>query len=145
MAQIAVQPFRLVNAKLNVKSGATDVGDFEKHVSLAQLTPTTGTVSWKGLGANAHKFPGTTEWDCQLDYAQDWASTTSLSRYLLDNAGKTVTITLTPQGGTISPTNPGFRFTATLVPGPVGGGVETVAVGSVTLPVDGAPTVVTAP
>lgn len=145
MPQIAVKPIRLSNVKLNIKSGATDVGDFEMHVSSVQLNPTTPTASWRGLGGNAHKFAGTPEWDMAVDYAQDWSATTSLSRYLLDNAGKSVTITLTPGGGTISTTNPGFRVSATLVPGPIGGGVDAVAVGTVTLPIDGQPAVVTAP
>lgn len=145
MAVIDVKPIRLSNAKLNIKSGATDVGDFEKHVSNVLLSPTTGAVNWTGLGGNTHQFPTATVWVLTLDYAQDWSATTSLSRYLLENAGKTVTITLTPAGGVISASNPGFVVTATLVPGPIGGAVDTVSVGQVSLPVDGAPTVKTTP
>lgn len=145
MPIVDVKPFRLSNAKLNIKSGTTDVGDFEKHVSTAQANPTTPTTEWRGLGGNVHTFAGAAGWALQLDYAQDWSQTNSLSRYLLENAGKLVTVTLTPAGGTISATNPGFRMTVMLVPGPIGGAVDQAAVGSVTLPVDGAPVVVTTP
>lgn len=143
MAQIAVSPIRLSNVKLNIKNGATDVGDFEKHVSEVLLTPTTPTTSWTGLGANVHQFVGTTTWQASLAHAQDWSTANSLSQYLLDHEGEQVVMTFTPGGGTISATNPAFRCTVTLVPGQIGGAVDAVATSPVTLPVTGKPAKIT--
>lgn len=144
MAVVNVSPIRLSNVKLNIKSGATDVGDFEKHVSEVLLIPTTGSTSWTGLGGNVHQFPTATTWVAQLNYAQDWTAATSLARYLFDNQGKPVTLTFIPGGGAASVSNPGFRVTATLVAGPIGGTVDTIGTAQVSLPVDGAPVTVTA-
>lgn len=146
MAVIEIQPIRLANVKLNIKSGATDVGDFEKHVSTVLMTPTTGSVSWSGLGGNTHSFPTSTTWAVQIDYAQDWKNATSLSRYLYANAGKEVTLTFATDGtAAISTTNPGWRVNITIQPGAVGGAVDTVGTASVTLMASAAPVLVTTP
>lgn len=145
MAQIAVKPIKLSNVKLNIKSGSTDVGDFEKHLSQVLLTPSSSNVAWKGLNPDAtFNFPTATTWTCALAYAQDWAQTTSLSRYLLDNDGAEVVLTFLPDNGkAISATNPAFRVTVTLQAGAIGGAVDTVATATVTLQVQGKPAVVT--
>ncbi|WP_144719242.1 hypothetical protein [Agrococcus jejuensis] len=145
MAQINVKPLRLSNVKLNIKSGATDVGDFEKHVSQVELTPSSGSVSWKGLNPDAvFNFPTGTTWACTLAYAQDWSQATSLSRYLFDNDGAEVVLTFLPNNGAVvSATNPAFRVTVTLQAGAVGGTVDSVAAATVTLQVQGKPVIVT--
>lgn len=141
MAQIAVNPLRLSNVLLKIKSGATDVGDFEKHVSQVELTPSTGSVSWAGLNPDAvFNFPTATTWQATLAYAQDWSAVTSLSGYLFANAGQTVTMFFQPDNGkAISATNPAWKATVTLTAGAIGGSVDTVATASVTLQVQGKP------
>lgn len=140
MAQIAVAPFVLKDVRLKI---ATD--NYEKHVSSVILTPSTTTdkLTWQGLTPTAtftdSGVPQTT-WEAQLDYAQDWETTNSLSQYLLDNAGQTKTIVFQPKAGTGKKT---FTVTATIVPGPIGGAVNTVQTSQVTLPITGAPTVAT--
>lgn len=49
MPQIAVKPFVLRDCTLNLKDGATDIGDFEMHVSKVEITPNVAVQSWKGL------------------------------------------------------------------------------------------------
>lgn len=148
MAQIAVQPLVLRKTKVNIKTTAqspVDVGDFEKALSQVLLTPSSGSVTFKGLDPDAFfNFPTGTTWTCTLAYAQDWSSATSLSRYLFDNDGAIVTLTFLPDNGkAVSATNPAFRVTVTLQAGAVGGTVDTVATATVTLQVQGKPTIVT--
>lgn len=141
MTQIAVAPHVLKDCVLKI-----GVDEYEKHVSQAELRPETKVekVTWQGL-TPAAKFSdnGTPEttWSLILSYAQDWDTTNSLSSYLLANAGQTKTIVLQPKRGVGGKT---FTVTATIVPGPVGGNVNTVAVGSVTMPCAGDPTIGTA-
>jgi hypothetical protein len=147
MVQIAVKPLVLRNAKVNIKKGTTDAGDFEKALSQVELTPSAGNVSWKGLNPDAvFNFPTATTWTCTLAYAQDWTAATSLSRYLLENDGAEVVLTFLPNNGeAISATNPAFRVTVTLQAGAIGGSVDSVAVATATLQVQGKPAVVVAP
>ncbi|GAA2172417.1 hypothetical protein GCM10009846_10270 [Agrococcus versicolor] len=145
MVQINVKPIVLRNVKVNIKSGATDVGDFEKALSQVELTPSSSTVSRKGLNPEAvFNFPGAETWVATLAYAQDWTAATSLSRYLFDNSGAEVVLTFLPNNGAaVSAANPAFRVTVTLQSGAVGGTVDSVAVGSVTLQCQGKPALIT--
>jgi hypothetical protein len=135
MSQIDVKPIVLRDVLLSI---AAD--DYEKHVSGVTITPTTGSVVWNGLSPDAaFNFPTSTTWALQLDYAQDWDTTNSLSRYLFDHEGEKVTMTFEPErGGT------GWEVDVFIVPGAIGGQVNAVATASVTLGVVGRPTPVPA-
>ena len=138
MAQIAVAPFVLKDVRLKI---ATD--NYEKHVSSVTITPSTSAdkLTWQGLTpAASFSDAGTPEttWEVALEYAQDWETTNSLSQYLLDNAGQSKSIVFQPKAGTGKKT---FTVQATIVPGPIGGAVNTVQTSQVTLPVTGVPTV----
>jgi hypothetical protein len=136
MTQIAVQPHVLKDVILSI-----GVDAYEKHVSQAELRPSTKVekLTWQGM-TPAAKFSeaGTpeTSWDLIISYAQDWETPNSLSQYLLTNSGQTKTVVLQPKRGAGGKT---FTVDVTIVPGPVGGNVNTVAVGSVTMPCDGDP------
>lgn len=130
MATIEVKPIVLRDVLLSVA-----LDDYEKHVSGVTITPTTGSVNWSGLNPDAtFTFPTATTWACQLDYAQDWDTEASLSRYLFDNEGEEVTMTFEPVKGGV-----GFTVTVFIVPGSIGGQVNAVATSSVTLGVVGRP------
>lgn len=135
--KLAVQPHVLKDIVLTI-----DVDDYARHVSSAQLVPTTSSqkLTWQGLSPDA-SFSDTstpeTTWALVLNYAQDWDTANSLSEYLLAHAGEVKTIVLQPKAGSGQKT---FTVDATIVPGPVGGNVNTVAVGTVSLPVTGEPT-----
>lgn len=137
MAKIAVKPYVLRDCTLNIKDGATDVGDYEMHVSKVEITPNANVQVWKGLSPTA-TFQGIApiDWVANVDYAQDWETVNSFSQYLLANTGKKVTVKFTPKVGA------GLKavtVTVTLLPGAIGGTVGSFATGSVALPIDGQP------
>lgn len=139
MAKIAVKPFVLRDCVLNIKDGATDVGDYEAHVSKAEITPNVQVQVFKGLSpTSVHQDVASPEWMCGLDFAQDYETANSLSLYLLANVGKKVTLALTPKVGVGAKK---VTMTVTLLPGAIGGGVGSFATSSVSLPVDGQPVV----
>jgi hypothetical protein len=135
MANIAVTPFALTDATVKV---AAD--NYEAAISAIEFVPTTPTFNFAGLTpASVFNFAGSPSWVVNLSGAQDWATATSLSNYLLANAGKSVEMQFAPiKGGKT------YKAMVTLVPTNIGGSVNSVPVFSVTLQVQGQPTVVTA-
>ncbi len=135
MAAITVAPILLTDVLFQVETDS-----YEGHVSSVEFVPSASTVNWKGLTpTSVFSFGTTATWTCNLTFAQDWATTNSLSRYLFDNEGEEIDVTFEPVNG-------GAGFTATLVvtPGSIGGAVDSVAVSTVTLAVKGKPTYVPA-
>lgn len=131
MAQIAVAPYVLKDALLQI---ATD--NYEKHVSNVLFTPQTSPVTWQGLTPDsAFSDASNPIWTCQMDYAQDWTTANSLAQYLLTNAGQQKVAVFKPLGTTTG--KPIFTATIIVVPGPIGGAVNTVQVGTVTMGVVG--------
>ena len=132
MSKITVQPIVLTNAELTI-----DVDDYAAHVSKVQFDPSTPSASWKGLAPEAvFNASGASTWTCTLEYAQDWTTPKSLARYLLAHAGQKKDVVFQPEAGAAMPA---FAATVTIAPGPIGGAVDGVPTGSVTLQVDGAP------
>lgn len=133
MAAIAVAPFVLKDVIFSV---GTD--SYEQGVSSVQFVPSTSTVTWQGL-TPASTFTDQTSptWTCTIAYAQDWTTTNSLAQYLLTNAGQQKAVVFKPQGTATG--KPSFAATLIIAPGPIGGDVNTVQVGSVTLGVVGTP------
>ena len=135
MANIAVAPFALTDATVKV---AAD--NYEAAVSAIEFVPTVPTFNFVGLTpASVFNFAGAPAWVVNLSGAQDWATATSLSNYLLANAGKTVEMQFAPiKGGKT------YKANVTIVPTSIGGTVNSVPVFSVTLQVQGQPALVTA-
>jgi hypothetical protein len=125
MASIAVLPLVLKDVTMTLGANG-----YEKHVSSVTFTPKSSTISWQGLTPTATFTDSTTaEWTCDLEYVQDWDTTNSLSKYLLANAGTSVTGVFKPkQAGT-----PTFTATVTLQSGAIGGKVNAYATTSVSL------------
>lgn len=139
MTQIAVAPYVLKDALLSI---ATD--NYEKHVSGVVFTPQTSPVTWQGLTPDsAFSDASNPIWTLQMDYAQDWTTVNSLAQYLLTNAGQQKIAVFKPLGATTG--KPLFTATIIIVPGPIGGAVNTVQVGTVTMGVVGQPVKTTAP
>lgn len=133
MTQIAVAPFVLKDALLQI---ATD--NYEKHVSGLVIAPQTSPITWQGLTPDsAFSDASNPIWTCQMDYAQDWTTANSLAQYLLTNAGQQKVAIFKPLGATAG--DPIFTATIIIVPGPIGGAVNTVQVGTVTMGVIGQP------
>jgi len=133
MATIAVAPFVLKDVLLVI---GTD--NYETNVAEVVFMPTSSQVAWQGL-TPASTFVDQTipTWTCKLTYAQDWVTTNSLAQYLLTNAGVTKTVVFKPQGATTG--KPIITATVIIAPGPIGGAVNTVQTGTVTLGVVGTP------
>lgn len=131
MATPAVSPIVLTDVLLTV--GADN---YQAHVSQVEFTPTSSNVTWKGLTPAANFTFGTTAtWTVTLAYAQDWETADSLSGYLFDNEGETVSVVFAPKNG-----GQAFEADVIITPGAIGGTVDTVAVATVTLGVKGKPT-----
>jgi len=139
MTVITVAPFVMKDCQLLIASD-----DYAHHVSQVEFQAATSQVVWKGLSPDAvFTDSASPSWTFVLSYAQDWTTPDSLSEYLMDHAGEKVTAVFGPVGATTGDT----LFTADIIlqPGPIGGTVDAVAVGSVTLGVDGRPERSTAP
>ena len=132
MTAIAVQPIVLKDVDLKIEAD-----NYEAHVSAVTINPTTATVRWKGLTPAATFSDSTApEWTANIEYAQDWVTDNSLSFYLFEHQGETVTAVFMPKKGSGLP-----KWTLDLViaPGPIGGTVDQYMTGSVALGVSGQP------
>lgn len=136
MATIAVTPIVLKDCVVEIEAD-----DYAAAVSAVTLSPTAQSVAFTGLKPGA-VYTDVTEatWQMQLTYAQDWASASSLSRYLFDNEGLTKDAVIKPQSGV----GPSFEVEIVITPGAIGGQGQQVATAQVTLGVQGKPTLVPA-
>lgn len=134
---VNVAPFTMKDISLVFGPSAGTQYEFKTAASSATFTPSFSTVTWTGLGSNQYTDVTTPTWVLDLEYAQDWDTANSLSKYLLDNAGATVDCTFKPKSASAK------TVTAKVIinPGPIGGGVNAVATGSVQLGVVGTPTI----
>jgi hypothetical protein len=118
-------PFIMGNATLTI-----DGVDYQDEVSGAVFTPTSSVVTRKGLSPDAvFSFPTNATWTLDLTFAQDFTADTTLAMYLLEHEGETITDVV------FAPVSGGRTFTAdiTIAPGAIGGNVDEVAVGTVSL------------
>lgn len=118
-------PFLMGNATITI--GGTD---YAGQVSAAVFTPTSSIVTWKGLDPDAvFTFPTNATWTLDLTYAQDFTTDATLAMYLLEHEGETI------EDVVFAPIAGGRSFTAdiTIAPGSIGGAVDTVAEGTVSL------------
>lgn len=130
MAEITVNPFVLRDVLFTV-----DADSYQAHVSAVTFTPASSIVNWQGLTPDAtFSFPTATTWTADLEYAQDWSTADSLSRYLFEHEGDEVDVTFEPVAG-----GPSITATLVIVPGAIGGTVNQVATATVSLGVKGKP------
>jgi len=133
MSSIAAKPYVFKNGLVKI-----DADTFEKHVSGFSLVPTQSTVTWQAIvPAGAFADSTSPSWTCTVNYAQDWDTEGSLSQYLMDHAGETKTVEFTPENA--GPGSTTFTVDLIIAPGPIGGEVNTVQVGSVSMGVVGEP------
>lgn len=128
MAVIEVAP--LVMKDVTAVIGGTD--DFKKHLSSVVFTPTASQITWTGLGSNTFTDTSLALWTVALTFAQDWETVNSLSQYLYEHEGETVTMEFHPKSGS----GPSFTANVTITPGAIGGAVNAVAEATATLGCD---------
>jgi hypothetical protein len=132
------EPFVMRDSLLTL---GTPGSDFAAELSGATISPQGGSpVTFQGLKPTASFSAGTTPtWQLGLEYAQDWDDEVSLSRYLYEHEGETVSFRLEPiTGGTA------FTGEVIITPGAIGGAVNAVATASVTLGLKARPSLVAA-
>lgn len=114
--------------------------DFRAFAESVTFTPSASTITWTGLGGNTHTDASVATWTLDLTYSQDWDSTNSLSRFLYENEGETVSVTFAPKSGS----GPSFIGDVVITPGAIGGAVGVFLTTSVTLGMSGRPELVPA-
>lgn len=134
MAVIVPDPIVLNDISLVI---GTD--NYEFSVSRVELVPTTPTLQWRGMTPTAtYNRSGAPTWVANIDYPQDHAAATSLSEYLRTNVGTIKQIVFKPKKPA-SGTAPTYTVSVLILPGPIGGAVDSIGVGSVALPCEGQP------
>ena len=134
MVNIALQPFSMASATLKI---AAD--NFEEAVSAVEFVPTAQSTPFTAINGKTVTITGKAAWVVNISYAQDWSSATSLARYLFDNETESAEVVFVPDDGSDS-----VEATVTLTPGSIGGAANSLAVGSVSLGVDGKPELIPA-
>jgi hypothetical protein len=133
MTTVPIVPLVLKNVLMSI--GADN---YEKALDQVTFTPSASSIEWTGLALNPVVDTSTATWTATLEYAQDWDTTTSLSRYLFNNEGVTAAASFSPRNGS----GPAFTTSLVITPGAIGGGVNAFAVTSVTLGCTGKPLLV---
>lgn len=156
MAQ-ATAPFTLNNLSLTLKKltnpdGTPATGgaaaEYRCQLNIASLTP---SASSSGGGGELITFcatftsPGSSSssWVLNLGGFQAYQDVADLSVILFNDEGATYEFVLTPLGGTISATNPGFQGVITITPTVIGGTAGQYATFTVDQPCTGKPTMIT--
>lgn len=140
MTKIAVKPIIL-----NDVDFAIEEDNYEGHCSTIRFDPSTSIVRWKGMSPDSVFAAQTNpEWTLTVSYAQDWETADALSRYLHDNAGQVKTVKLKPKKVAAGSTTATVTAQIIIAPGPIGGDVDGVATGSVTMGVNGQPDIAAA-
>lgn len=123
-------PTPLVMKDVTLELGADD---FASQASSVVFTPSSSTLTWQGLTPDS-TFTDIAKatWTVGITYAQDWTAVDSLSRWLFEHEGDTVACEFRPKNGE------GVAFTAnvSITPGAIGGAVNAISEGTVTLGCD---------
>lgn len=135
MAQVAIKPIILNDITLLI--GADN---YEAAVSRVVLTPTVPQAKWKGMTPAAiFNLAGTPEWVCEVTWAQDHETANSLSQYSIANAGQVKAVEFKPKKPVSPATAPTFKCDVLILPGAIGGDLDTVPTASASWPVNGQP------
>lgn len=146
---MAFKPISLKNVLLRLGDEATGT-DFAIQLTSVTLTPDVATERLKTLKpAGRYSSVDDPEWSLDLGYAYGYddagAAALALSSYLLENNGEQVPFSFEPIAALVGA--PKYDGTVSLVAGALGGDQGAFSTQSVSLPVEGQPTVstVTAP
>lgn len=124
--------FVMRNAEISFGATATYVN----QVTKARLVPDTPIQTVRTLVPDGVvQDVDSAAWTLELEGIQDYTASTGLARYLFNNAGSTVTVTIEPKSGGVS-----ASCSVVLVAPPFGGEQGEFAMIEVELPVVGQPT-----
>lgn len=137
VTSIEVAPLFLNDIVMQI--GTSD--SFETAISSATFTPSNKLVTFQGgTPDSVFNFPGPTTWTLDLEYAQDWDTTGSLSNYLHANEGAVVAAVFTPKEGDSE--TPTVTANIIITPGSIGGDIGAVGTAKVSLGLNGRPVIV---
>lgn len=133
MGQIQVTPRVLKNIGVRINGD-----DYANAIASMKFIPSASIQTWKG-GTPDAVFTDVTSatWVCEIKYAQDFESATSLAIYFLQHQGETEEVLFYPYGFTDGAPN----FSAHLIyaPGEIGGDIDAWLESTVQHAVSGTP------
>jgi hypothetical protein len=135
---------KVISFTLDTGGGAEE---FNTDVLDAAVVPTPGAIQTvRTLDGVTHQDAESESWALVIRCIQDWdTSRPGLASYLFTERGEEATFILKLYDATIGATAPALTGTCTIVPIPYGGPGNTFVEATVTMPMDGAPTVDTTP
>lgn len=135
MTSVAAAPFILIDYTLTI-----DSDDFSTAVSSAAFTPSVKTVTFNGgTPTSIWQFPTPSVWTADIEFAQDWTTTGSLSNYLHAHEGQVKVCTFVPNVPDAD--SPTITANIIITPGPIGGDQGTIPTEKVSMPVNGKPVI----
>lgn len=132
-----ISPYAMNAAKFEIGLGhdATAFDDYTEAVSQAEITPTSSSAAWQGIGGNSINFATPSTWAATVAHAQD-SDEEGLTWFLFEHDNEKATIRLTPDAG-----GPAIVANVTLLATAIGGTAGTAAAtGTATFPIQGKPT-----
>lgn len=128
MADITATPFLTLFSSV----GFGDTDTYGAHISQFEFQPNQPTSSVTAINGVTTNFGGKSSYVLALGLFQDWATTNSLSSYLVTHDGEDIDVSIVVPGGT---------WTATVVGAAphIGGTANQPAVSQLTLQVKGKP------
>jgi len=146
---LTTAPFVMRDVTLSLKPVASGTAEeYRCQLNKAQITPAGGggaSITYDTFCATFSEQSGGATFTLDLGGFQAYADVADLSILLWNSAGEKYTFVLTPLGGTISATNPGFTGEVTLIEAVVGGTANQYATFEVSLPCSAKPTAIVAP
>ncbi len=129
MAIVTGTPIKL--GACTLKLGADN---YEALVSKAEFVPSTSKSTFKAINGRRVVSSGKAEWVLNIEFAQDWATPTSLSNKLFADEGTKVTAVLLPLGAGAT-----FTVDVFLESGSVGGTADADLTATASFGCDGKP------
>lgn len=121
--------------KLEIGDTLATTDDYTAAVTSCALTPNAPTARVQDIGGGVQSVVGANQWTADIGYSQDWNTVGSLSQYLITNHGAVKFFKYTPNsGGKV------VSFSAMIQAGAIGGGAASVHAATVSLMLNGQPT-----
>ncbi|MDO5876496.1 hypothetical protein FV140_14620 [Paenarthrobacter ureafaciens] len=122
----------------NISAASTTVSavDFSDAITLVTFTSDSTDTVWTPISGVTQTTTGVPVWTANIEFGQDLSANSTLTKFLVDNHGKTTTLVYKPNGG-IGGTQTITANVTIKMPSTLGGGVG-VATSTTTLPVNGA-------
>jgi len=140
---VTSNPFVLRDVSLTLTpTGGGTAEEYRCQLSQAELVPTAAGGGGASLTTFCNSYSdsgGNASWALALSGFQSYEDASDFSMLSFDAEGEEFDFVLSPMGGTVGPTNPGFGGTVTMVATNIGGTAGQYAVFTASLPCGGKP------